>query len=75
MTLRCIACRRPLETPAATITRSGVTGHFGPKCAQKAGLFAALTKTVKRRGAQVCSPSRKPKKDDRQMPLELEVVE
>ena len=71
--LRCIACHRPLTTPAATIERAGLAGHFGPKCAAKAGLFAALAKAKKSRGALVCSPSRKPKKDDRQMPLELEV--
>lgn len=71
--LRCIACKRPMESAAVTVERAGRVGHYGPKCAAKAGLFAALTKATKRRGAQICSPSRKPKKDDRQMPLDLEV--
>lgn len=72
--LRCIACHRLLITPAATIERAGLTGHFGPKCAAKAGLFAALVKAAK------CPPrplsARKTtakRKDDRQMPLDLEV--
>lgn len=72
--LRCIACHRPLTTPAATIERAGLAGHFGPKCAAKAGLFAALAKAAKRPqrppGARKTAAKRG---DDRQMPLELEV--
>lgn len=74
--LRCIACHRPLTTPAATIERANLTGHFGPKCAQRAGLFAALTKAAKRPqrppGARKTAARRK---DDRQMPLDLGVLD
>lgn len=72
--LRCIACHRPLTAPAATIERAGLTGHFGPKCAQRAGLFAALAKAAKRPPRPISARKTTAKrKDDRQMPLELEV--
>lgn len=71
--LRCIACHRPMESAAVTVERAGRVGHYGPKCAAKAGLLSALPKAKKPRGALICSSSRKPKKDDRQMPLELEI--
>jgi len=65
---RCIACNRQIETPAATIIRSGLTGHYGPRCAQKVGLLKPLPgftpKPSKPR-------KRKAKPEETQMELEL----
>lgn len=72
--LRCIACKRPLAKPAATIERAGLTGNFGPKCAANAGLFTALAKAVKRPLRPLSArKTTARRKDDRQMPLDLEV--
>ena len=68
MKYRCIACRRPLETPAATLERGGRVGYFGPKCAAKAGIPML---PPEHKAGRV--RSRKSKPEDAQMALELEI--
>ncbi len=74
MTLRCIACRRPLIAPAATLERGGRTGYYGPKCAAKAGI-PMLPPERKPSGKVSKVRSRRAKPDGAQMALDLETGE
>jgi hypothetical protein len=73
MKYRCIACHRPMDTPAATLERGGRVGYFGPKCAAKAGIPALPPEHKPSKAGRV--RSRKSKPEGAQMALELEVGE
>jgi hypothetical protein len=61
--MKCVMCNRPLNLAAvSTQTRSGPK-HWGPKCAKRAGLLAAVSRVVKAMD--------QPPTDPRQMRLEL----
>jgi hypothetical protein len=71
MTLRCIACRRPLIAPASTLERGGRTGNYGPKCVAKVGIpMLPLERKPSGRVGKV--RGRKAKPDGAQMALDLE---
>ena len=66
--MNCIACKRPLlRYAASTPTRDGVVG-WGPKCAAKAGVIVAPTRTLQ----PVRLPRARPVVDESQLPLGLE---
>jgi hypothetical protein len=61
--MKCVRCKRPLtESVVSVLTKSGQE-HWGPKCAKKAGLLAAVSRVVKAMD--------QPPTDPRQMRLEL----
>ena len=70
MKYRCIACHRPMDTPAATLERGGRVGHYGPKCAATAGIPTLPPDRKPNKAGKVRSRGAKP--EDAQMALELE---
>jgi hypothetical protein len=60
-----------MDAPAATLERSGRVGHYGPKCAAKAGI-PTLPPDRKPSSKAGKVRSRKAKPEDAQMALELE---